>query len=80
MQQPALAGFECAAGSDKAVHFAAVGDGICDCCDGEDEWDGLVTCVNTCDELTETPVQEESASKAGDFVVRRASEYDYPGT
>lgn len=80
MQQPALAGFECAAGGDKAVHFAAVGDGICDCCDGEDEWDGLVTCVNTCDELTETPVQEESASKAGDFVVRRASEYDYPGT
>ena len=28
-----------------------VGDGICDCCDGSDEWAGKVTCSNTCSEL-----------------------------
>ena len=31
--------------------LSPVGDGICDCCDGSDEWSGLVTCSNTCNEL-----------------------------
>ena len=28
-----------------------VGDGICDCCDGSDEWTGRVSCPNTCSEM-----------------------------
>ena len=28
-----------------------VNDGICDCCDGSDEYDGAVACADTCDEM-----------------------------
>ncbi|EDV22330.1 Glucosidase 2 subunit beta [Trichoplax sp. H2] len=28
-----------------------VNDGICDCCDGTDEYDGKISCQNTCDEV-----------------------------
>ena len=28
-----------------------MGDGICDCCDGSDEWTGRVSCPNTCSEM-----------------------------
>jgi protein kinase C substrate 80K-H len=27
-----------------------VNDGLCDCCDGSDEFNGLTTCSNTCDQ------------------------------
>ncbi|KAK9683375.1 hypothetical protein RND81_10G135700 [Saponaria officinalis] len=30
------------------VFSSRVNDGICDCCDGSDEYDGKVTCPNTC--------------------------------
>lgn len=28
-----------------------VNDGVCDCCDGSDEYDGRVKCENTCDKV-----------------------------
>ena len=28
-----------------------MGDGICDCCDGSDEWAGPLSCPNTCSEM-----------------------------
>ena len=34
--------------SSKAVHPSLVGDGICDCCDGSDEWATTAPCMNTC--------------------------------
>ncbi len=34
----------------KAVHASLVGDGVCDCCDGSDEWNTKAPCVNTCRE------------------------------
>lgn len=36
------------------VPFTAVNDGICDyelCCDGSEEWGGITTCPNKCDEI-----------------------------
>ncbi|KAL0886911.1 hypothetical protein Bca101_010894 [Brassica carinata] len=37
------------AGHSPLVLFSSrVNDGICDCCDGSDEYDGQVTCSNTC--------------------------------
>ncbi|KAL9231398.1 hypothetical protein vseg_006631 [Gypsophila vaccaria] len=37
------------AGHMPLVLFSSrVNDGICDCCDGSDEYDGKVTCPNTC--------------------------------
>ncbi|KAH9612959.1 hypothetical protein KSS87_016716 [Heliosperma pusillum] len=37
------------AGHMPIVLFSSrVNDGICDCCDGSDEYDGKVTCPNTC--------------------------------
>ncbi|EOA14720.1 hypothetical protein CARUB_v10028007mg [Capsella rubella] len=37
------------AGHSPLVLFSSrVNDGICDCCDGSDEYDGQVTCPNTC--------------------------------
>ncbi|XP_033137389.1 glucosidase 2 subunit beta isoform X4 [Brassica rapa] len=37
------------AGHSPLVLFSSrVNDGICDCCDGSDEYDGIVTCSNTC--------------------------------
>ncbi|KAJ4875388.1 Glucosidase 2 subunit beta [Raphanus sativus] len=37
------------AGHSPLVLFSSrVNDGICDCCDGSDEYDGKVTCSNTC--------------------------------
>ncbi len=29
-------------------HASLVGDGLCDCCDGSDEWQTTTPCVNTC--------------------------------
>jgi len=33
------------------LYSSRVNDMICDCCDGSDEWEGYVTCPNTCKEL-----------------------------
>ena len=38
-----------------------VGDGICDCCDGSDEWSSGVTCGNTCDQLGRSAREAEEA-------------------
>ena len=36
-----------------------VNDGICDCCDGSDEWDSRATCSDTCKEMGEKAAQEQ---------------------
>ncbi|GBG61336.1 hypothetical protein CBR_g20370 [Chara braunii] len=35
----------------KNISSTFVNDGICDCCDGSDEWDGRATCGNDCKDL-----------------------------
>ncbi|XP_068676407.1 glucosidase 2 subunit beta-like [Montipora foliosa] len=35
----------------KNIPSSRVNDGLCDCCDGSDEYDGSVSCPNTCKEL-----------------------------
>ncbi|GFR67114.1 protein kinase C substrate 80K-H, partial [Elysia marginata] len=41
-----------------------VNDGICDCCDGSDEYDGTITCENTCEQLfAEIRAQQEAFRK-----------------
>ena len=40
-----------------------VNDGICDCCDGSDEWDSPTECANTCMEMGRA-AREEAAAKA----------------
>nr|KAI8750044.1 glucosidase 2 subunit beta-like [Biomphalaria glabrata] len=38
-----------------------VNDGICDCCDGSDEYDGTISCENTCEKLfAEIRAQQEA--------------------
>ncbi|ESQ42794.1 hypothetical protein EUTSA_v10012928mg [Eutrema salsugineum] len=34
--------------SPLVLYSSRINDGICDCCDGSDEYDGKVTCPNTC--------------------------------
>ena len=36
-----------------------VNDGICDCCDGSDEWESRATCTNTCKEMGEKALAEQ---------------------
>jgi len=43
-------------------HFR-VNDGICDCCDGHDEYSGKTTCTNTCLEVGKA-AREEAARLA----------------
>jgi len=33
------------------IMSSRVNDGICDCCDGSDEYDGTISCDNTCEQL-----------------------------
>ncbi|RUS72304.1 hypothetical protein EGW08_019936 [Elysia chlorotica] len=41
-----------------------VNDGICDCCDGSDEYDGTISCENTCEKLfAEIRAQQEAFRK-----------------
>mmetsp|Transcript_74309 Transcript_74309/g.205089 ORF Transcript_74309/g.205089 Transcript_74309/m.205089 type:complete len:422 (+) Transcript_74309:57-1322(+) len=75
--QPALQGFSCGWPLDGAeddlpmsraavvIRFGAVNDGICDCCGGEDEWDGATVCPNRCDEVEAEEQAEASRSLAG---------------
>ncbi|GMR36677.1 hypothetical protein PMAYCL1PPCAC_06872, partial [Pristionchus mayeri] len=41
-----------------------VNDGICDCCDGSDEYEGGVSCPNTCEELGRSHREEHARLKA----------------
>ncbi|KAL9951976.1 hypothetical protein ACROYT_G044739 [Oculina patagonica] len=41
------------------IPSSRVNDGICDCCDGSDEYDGAVTCPNTCKELYKELYQKQ---------------------
>nr|XP_058950377.1 glucosidase 2 subunit beta-like isoform X1 [Pocillopora verrucosa] len=45
--------FHCTNAGFKPLNIPSsrVNDEICDCCDGSDEYDGTVTCPNTCKEL-----------------------------
>ncbi|CAG7818739.1 unnamed protein product [Allacma fusca] len=45
------------------IRTSRVNDGICDCCDGSDEFDGTVTCSNTCLEMGRA-AREENERKA----------------
>ena len=40
-----------------------VNDGVCDCCDGSDEYDSRVDCPNTCDELGRRVREEEERQR-----------------
>lgn len=40
-----------------------VNDGICDCCDGTDEWENN-TCQNTCDEMGRAAREERERMQA----------------
>ncbi|XP_064604900.1 glucosidase 2 subunit beta-like isoform X2 [Liolophura sinensis] len=40
-----------------------VNDGICDCCDGSDEYEGIITCSNTCKELGKQAREEAEKMK-----------------
>mmetsp|Transcript_9683 Transcript_9683/g.22755 ORF Transcript_9683/g.22755 Transcript_9683/m.22755 type:complete len:785 (-) Transcript_9683:78-2432(-) len=46
---PALPGFQCSKQTKLILPVSRINDGICDCCDGEDESEGL--CPDICDEL-----------------------------
>ena len=39
-----------------------VNDGLCDCCDGTDEYNGLTTCSNTCDDAGQQARLEAKAA------------------
>jgi len=77
----ALSGFSCgwSSGLDHGVvRFAAVNDGICDCCAGDDEWDGNVKCTDRCDLENAAKQEEESrviaGAKARESYVERAKD------
>ncbi|CAE8690570.1 unnamed protein product, partial [Polarella glacialis] len=59
------------------IRLGAVNDGICDCCGGQDEWDGVVQCPDRCgEEADEARVEESKAmegSRAREEYVRRAA-------
>ncbi|XP_005090114.1 glucosidase 2 subunit beta isoform X2 [Aplysia californica] len=43
------------------IMSSRVNDGICDCCDGSDEYDGTISCENTCEKLfAEIRAQQEA--------------------
>eukprot|EP00933_Yihiella_yeosuensis_P005124 TRINITY_DN109576_c0_g1_i1.p1 TRINITY_DN109576_c0_g1~~TRINITY_DN109576_c0_g1_i1.p1 ORF type:complete len:441 (-),score=88.74 TRINITY_DN109576_c0_g1_i1:175-1497(-) len=72
----ALKGFSCSwnsrspvlsgtVGKLDIIRLGAVNDGICDCCNGEDEWNGEVKCPNRCSELAALAKAEASKAMAG---------------
>lgn len=64
-------------GPQDVVRLGAVNDGICDCCGGEDEWDGTTTCPDRCAEAAAAEKAEESraleGSRAREALVKRAA-------
>eukprot|EP00405_Crypthecodinium_cohnii_P041260 CAMPEP_0206553790 /NCGR_PEP_ID=MMETSP0325_2-20121206/16822_1 /ASSEMBLY_ACC=CAM_ASM_000347 /TAXON_ID=2866 /ORGANISM="Crypthecodinium cohnii, Strain Seligo" /LENGTH=609 /DNA_ID=CAMNT_0054053795 /DNA_START=83 /DNA_END=1909 /DNA_ORIENTATION=- len=51
----------------KVIHRSFVNDGICDCCGGEDEWEGETACPDNCE-------AELKAQKAHEAALERGSE------
>ncbi|XVF53208.1 hypothetical protein PTKIN_Ptkin05aG0082000 [Pterospermum kingtungense] len=53
----------------QLLFSSRVNDGICDCCDGSDEYDGQVKCPNTCWEVGKVarvrPLKKISTYKEG---------------
>jgi len=47
------------------IRMAAVNDGICDCCGGEDEYDGVIKCADHCGEALAAEAAEISTHAAG---------------
>eukprot|EP00928_Gymnodinium_smaydae_P031563 TRINITY_DN2312_c0_g4_i1.p1 TRINITY_DN2312_c0_g4~~TRINITY_DN2312_c0_g4_i1.p1 ORF type:complete len:494 (-),score=90.74 TRINITY_DN2312_c0_g4_i1:113-1594(-) len=47
------------------IRLASVNDGICDCCGGEDEYDGVTSCTDRCAEALAAEKAEESQGLAG---------------
>jgi len=57
-----------------------VNDGICDCCDGSDEYDGTITCENTCDKLfAEIRAAQEQFLKKQEIGFKVKQEYIQQG-
>merc|ERR1719354_1189837 len=46
----------------KTILSSRVNDGICDCCDGSDEWKNPSLCLNTCADLYRVHQKEREAS------------------
>ncbi|KAH7299731.1 hypothetical protein KP509_24G026500 [Ceratopteris richardii] len=61
------------------IFSSRVNDGICDCCDGSDEYDGKITCSNTCAKagkvLRERLEKKISIFKAGLEIRKRDVEH-----
>lgn len=41
-----------------SIPSSRVGDGLCDCCDGSDEWASGTTCSNNCNEIGKAAREE----------------------
>ncbi|KAK8651072.1 hypothetical protein V6N13_140687 [Hibiscus sabdariffa] len=44
-------------GHSPLLYSSRVNDGICDCCDGSDEYDGKVKCPNTCNKAGKVAIE-----------------------
>jgi len=69
----------------KQVFSSRVNDGLCDCCDGSDEWQRPTLCPNTCIELATAHLKvfergvrrkEELAKEAREASVRRKQQLE----
>ena len=52
-----------------------VNDGVCDCCDGSDEWEKRIVCENSCGALHEKEAEARAAAARGskikqDYIIR----------
>jgi len=76
-KMPALPGFDCGWADgphhvNQIVRFSVVNDGICDCCGGEDEYEGVVTCSDTCASAIASAEAESNRELLG---AQRRAEY-----
>ena len=57
----------------NSIQSSHVNDGICDCCDGSDEWQQKVVCQNTCLETKERVLKErkEKAEKGRRGLIKK---------
>eukprot|EP00922_Rhytidocystis_sp_ex-Travisia-forbesii_P027384 GHVS01040122.1.p1 GENE.GHVS01040122.1~~GHVS01040122.1.p1 ORF type:complete len:604 (+),score=119.21 GHVS01040122.1:103-1914(+) len=49
----------------KVVHHTMTNDGICDCCDGSDEWEVSAICPDVCDEQAKGWKADRARSRQG---------------
>ncbi|KXT03071.1 hypothetical protein AC579_2656 [Pseudocercospora musae] len=76
----ALPGFYCKnkGHTPSYVPFANVNDGVCDyelCCDGSEEWEGIVRCKDRCDEIgKEWRKHDEARRKAESAALKKRGE------